>query len=55
MLDNPELIDKYEAKLQGFLTRMHTDGIGYDAIHFVLKEALDKVKLQIRAEAELSQ
>jgi len=54
MPDNPELIEKHEAEIQAFLTRMHTDGIGYDAIHFVLKEALDKVKLQIRAEAELS-
>jgi len=42
MPDNPELIDKYEAELKGLLTRMHTDGIRPEAVHFVLRQALNK-------------
>ena len=52
-MDNPELIEKYEAELQGFLTKMHNDGIRPEVIHFILKQALDKLELQ--AKAELSQ
>jgi len=54
-MDNPDLIEKYEAEFQSLLTRMHNDGIGYDAIHFVVKQALDKLELQGYAENLVNQ
>ena len=53
-MDNPELIEKYEDELQGLLTRMNTDGIRPEVVHFVLKQALNKVELQTQAKIELA-
>lgn len=50
MLDNPELIEKYEIELWQLIARMHSDGLKYDTVHFIFEEAVKALGLQAHCE-----
>ena len=50
MPDNPDLIEQFEIELQLLITRMHSDGIKYDTVHFILNEATKTLGLQAHCE-----
>ena len=53
MVDNPELIDRYEAKLQELLTHMHNDGISPSTILFIFSETIKSLELKLYASESL--
>jgi hypothetical protein len=44
-MDNPELIEKYDAKLAQLLTQMHHDGMNLHAIIFLLDQKVGNLKM----------
>ena len=52
-MDNPELIEKYDARLSEFLTKMHNDGIRLGVIIFLLDQKLGNLKMMEYASSYL--
>ena len=44
-MDNPELIENYDAKLARLLTQAHHDGLSLEAIIFLLDQKLGNLKV----------
>ena len=48
-MDNPELIENYDAKLARLLTQAHHDGLSLEAIIFLLDQKLGNLKMLERS------
>lgn len=51
MPDNPELIEKFEIELQQLIARMHSDGVRYEAMLFIVNEASENLR-KVQTEVE---
>lgn len=53
MPDNPEIIDRYEAKLQELLTNMNNDGIQPSTVLFIFSEITKNLELKLSCSESL--
>lgn len=53
MLDNADLIEQYEIRIQSILDSMHRDGIRYEVIHGIMKEHTEILEIQDWCEKRL--
>lgn len=54
MPDNPELIERYDAKFRQLLTDMHNDGLRYEVIKLLLNESIMALDIIEKAESSLT-
>ena len=53
-MDNPDLIDKYDAQLRQIMLDMRHDGIRHKVIHDVFETCTKDLKIMAIAEGELN-